>query len=295
MTNPLIRAIEISRQLGSFQLGPVSLELEPGLVYALVGPNGSGKTTLFRTLMGLLRPDNGSVERFGAPIAVDDPAQTQRIAYVPEALIGHDGWKTHEINELYRRSYPNFDLRALKQHQEDVDLHQKFSELSKGLQRRAILGAALASQPDVLLFDEPTDGIDPFARQDLLASFSAYMEGEDRTMLLATHNLEDVRRVADVVIVLENGEHIGTWEKDELLEGWQRLWLASEPPQSLSGEVERTINGGVQIVTSNLAATRADIASLGIDIISTQPIDMVESLRIVIKKQGGRASPAIVS
>lgn len=293
MTNALIRATDISRQLGNFQLGPVSLELEPGLVYALVGPNGSGKTTLFRTLMGLVRPDSGSVERFGAPVAVDDPAQTQRIAYVPEALIGHDAWKMHEINELYRRSYPNFDLRALKHHQEGVDLHQKFSELSKGLQRRAMLGVALASQPDVLLFDEPTDGIDPFARQDLLASFAEYMEGEDRTMLLATHNLEDVRRVADVVIVLENGEHIGTWEKDELLEGWQRLWLASAPEHTLPGEVERMVNGGVQIITNNLSATRAEINSLGIEIISTQPVDMVESLRIVIRKRGGRASPAI--
>lgn len=292
MTNSLIRATEITRQLGGFQLGPVSLDLEPGLVYALVGPNGSGKTTLFRTLMGMIRPDSGSVERFGAPVAVDDPAQTQRIAYVPEALIGHEAWKMHDINELYRRSYPNFDLRALNQNQDGVDLHKRFSELSKGMQRRAMLGVALASRPDVLLFDEPTDGIDPFARQDLLASFAEYMEGEDRTMLLATHNLEDVRRVADVVIVLENGEHIGTWDKDELLEGWQRIWLASEPERTLQGEVERNVNGGVQIVTNNLAATRTEIEALGITIISTQPVDMVESLRIVIRKRGGRASPA---
>lgn len=294
MTNPLICATDITRTLGTFQIGPVSLELESGLVYALVGPNGSGKTTLFRMLMGQMQPESGAIERFGAPVAADDPAQTQRIAYVPEALVGHDGWKMHEINELYRRSYPNFDIRSLKHHQDGVDIHQPFFELSKGLQRRAMLGVALAAQPDVLLFDEPTDGIDPFARQDVLASFSSYMEGEDRTMLLATHNLEDVRRVADVVIVLEQGEHIGTWQKDELLEGWQRLWLATEPEHPLTGEVERTHGGGVQIVTNNLAATRAEIDSMDIDIVSSQPIDMVESLRIVIKKRGGRASPSIL-
>lgn len=291
MTSPLIRATDISRQLGTFQIGPVSLQLEPDLVYALVGPNGSGKTTLFRMLMGLIQPDSGSIERFGAPVAVDDFAQTHRIAYVPEALTGYENWRTSEVNELYRRSYPNFDLRALRQHQDGVDVHQRFSQLSKGLQRRAMLGVALAAQPDVLLFDEPTDGIDPFARQDVLASFSSYMEGEGRTMLLATHNLEDVRRVADVVLVLENGEHIGTWQKDDLLEGWQRIWLASEPDGTLPGEVERTRNGGVQIVTNDVSATRAQIESMGINIISTQPLDMVESLRIVIKQRGGRASP----
>lgn len=292
MTSPLIRATDISRQLGAFQLGPISLNLEPGLVYALVGPNGSGKTTLFRLLMGLIRPESGSIERFGAPLAADDLAQTRRITYVPEALTGHEGWKMHEINELYQRTYPDFDVRALNRHQQGVDLHQQFSELSKGMQRRAMLGVALATQADVLLFDEPTDGIDPFARRDVLASFAHYMEGEERTMLIATHNLEEVRRIADVVIVLEHGEHIGTWEKDELLEGWQRLWLASEPAQPLQGEVERTHEAGVQIVTHDLAATRADIEQLGIEIISTQPVDMVETLQIVIQKQRGRASPA---
>ncbi len=292
MNTPLIRVTDVTRTLPGFKLGPISLDLEPGLVYALVGPNGSGKTTLFRMLMGQVHPDSGAIERFGAPLQVDDASQATRVAYVPEALLGHDDWRVQEINELYRRTYPKYDLRLAQQHQEGVDLYKKFSELSKGIQRRAMLGVALASQPDVLLFDEPTDGIDPFARQDVLASFSDYMEGDERTMLLATHNLEDVRRIADVVIVLENGEHIGTWDKDELLEGWQRMWLATEPDRMLPGEVERTLNGGVQIITNNHSASRREIESLGIEIVSTQPVDMVESLRIVIRKRGGRASPA---
>lgn len=291
MNSPLIRATEITRQLPGFQLGPVSLELEPGLVYALVGPNGSGKTTLFRMLMGLIRPDTGNIERFGKPLTVDNRSQSTRIAYVPEALIGHDAWKTHDINELYSRMYPNYDLRLAQQLQEGVDLHKKFSELSKGMQRRAMLGVAIASQPDLLLFDEPTDGIDPFARQEIIGHFARFMEGENRAMLLATHNLDDVRRVADIVIVLENGEHIGTWEKDQLLEGWQRLWLGSEPDRALHGEVHRSVDGGIQVVTNNLVATRADAESLGIDIVSSQHVDMVESLRIVIDLRGGRASP----
>lgn len=294
MNTPLIRAIDITRQLPGFQLGPISLQIEPGLVYALVGPNGSGKTTLFRMLMGLIRPESGEIERFGEPLEVDNRAQSTRIAYVPEALLGHDAWKTHEINELYGRLYPNYDLRLAQQLQAGVDIHKKFSDLSKGMQRRAMLGVAMASQPDLLLFDEPTDGIDPFARQDMIASFANYMEGENRAMLLATHNLEDVRRVADVVIVLENGEHIGTWEKDQLLEGWQRLWLATEPARMMQGEVQRLVSGGIQIVTNNLAATRADAESLGIEILSMQHVDMVESLRIVMDKRRSRSSPASI-
>lgn len=291
MMNALIRATDITRDLKGFRLGPVSFALEPGLVYAVVGPNGSGKTTLFRLLMGLIRPDAGTIHRFGAELAVDDSSQTQRIAYVPEALAGHDGWMVHEINELYRRSYPNCDPRLLKELQAGVDLYKSFSELSKGLQRRAMLGVAIASQPDVLLLDEPTDGIDPFARQDVLNSFASYMEDEQRTLLLATHNLEDVRRIADVVIILENGEHIGTWEKDDLLEGWQRIWLGTEPNRPLAGEMERIHGAGVQIVTGDYAATRIDIDSLGLEILNSQNVDMVEALRIVINRRDGpRAS-----
>lgn len=291
MESALIRAVDVTRKLDDFQLGPVSLTLEPGLVYAVVGPNGSGKTTLFNLLMGLIRPETGSIDRFGEPVAADSLAQTQRIAWVPEALVGHDDWNVQEINELYHRCYPAFDAHLLQELQEGVDRQKHFSALSKGMQRRAILAAALASQPDVLLCDEPTDGLDPFARQDLLNQFSHYMENEERTLLIATHNLEDIRRIADVVIVLENGRHVGTWEKDELLGGWHHLWLAQEPTQILAGECSRTIAGGVQIVTNDLAATRAELQALGIEIISTQPLDMVETLRIVIHSKGGKGEP----
>lgn len=286
-----IRAKSIVRDLDAFRIGPISFDLEPGLIYALVGPNGSGKTTLFRMLMGLVQPGSGSVERFGAPLDVDDIAQLQRISYVPEALVGHDAWSVQEINDIYRRTYPGFDPRMLQTYQSDVDVHKQFSKLSKGMQRRAMLGAAMATGSDVLLLDEPTDGIDPFARQDVLGHLATFMENENRTVLMATHNLEDVRRVADVVIVIENGEHIGTWEKDELLEGWQKLWLASEPAATLRGEQQRRHGAGVELVTNNLSATREDLANQDIEVVNMQAVDMVEALRIAIHHRGGRASP----
>lgn len=288
MTGALMRAVDVTRKLDDFQLGPVSLALEPGLVYAVVGPNGSGKTTLFNLLMGLIRSDSGSIEQFGEQYTPDDVSRSQRIAWVPEALVGHEDWNVQEINELYRRGYPRFDTRLLQELQAGVDRHKHFSALSKGMQRRAILAAALASRPEVLLCDEPTDGLDPFARQDLLNQFSRYMEDEQRTLLIATHNLEDIRRIADVVIVLENGRHVGTWEKDDLLGGWHRLWLVQEPGQPLVGERWRTTSGGVQIVTNNLPATHMDLQDRGIEIINTQPMDMVETLRIVIHTHGGK-------
>lgn len=287
MEQALICATDIQRSLDGFHLGPVSITLEPGLVYAVVGPNGSGKTTLFNLLTGLIQPQQGSIERFGQPLVVDDLEQTRRIGFVPEMLVGFSDWRVHEINELYRRSYPGFDQQLLREIQSGVELHKTFSELSKGLQRRAMLAVALAAHPDVLICDEPTDGIDPFARQEMLGQFASYMESGDRTLLIATHNLEDIRRIADVVIVLENGRHIGTWDKDELLEGWMRIWLVEAPGRPLQGEVDRVVGGNAQIVTRNLDATRADIESLGIQIVNTQPLDMVESLRVVIRNRGG--------
>ena len=291
MTDTLIRVENITRDLDQFRVGPVSFELEPGLVYAVVGSNGSGKTTLFRMLMGFVHPDSGSIERFGSPLSVDDLSQSQRIAYVPEALLGHDSWTVQQINELHRRVYPQVDPRTLQEYQQGIDLHKSFTKLSKGTQRRAMLAIAMAAGTDVLLLDEPTDGIDPFARQDVLHQLSQWMESDNRTLLMATHNLEDVLRIADVVIVLENGEHVGTWNKDELMEGWQRLWLATEPPRTLLYEEYRAYGAGVEIVTSNHSATNQQLQNLGIEILNSQAVDMVEALRIVIQKRRGRGSP----
>lgn len=288
MTEPLIRTNEIVRTLPDFRLGPISIELEPGLVYALVGPNGSGKSTLFRMLMGQIRPEQGTIERFGESLRVDDQSQARRIAYVPDALTGFENWPMSDVNELYRRTYPNFDPRLARRLQNKVNLRKPFTQLSKGMQRRAMLGVALATQPDVLLLDEPMDGIDPFARQDWLTDFAEFMETDDRTLLLATHSLDDVRRIADVVIVLEQGKHIGTWSKDELLEDWQRIWISMLPKQSVTGEQSRGLSeAGSYIVTNDARATRAELEALGIEIVSMQPVDMVDVIRAAMMRSRG--------
>lgn len=288
MIEPLIRTTNIVRTIPDFRLGPISLELEPGLVYALVGPNGSGKSTLFRMLMGQIHPEQGTIERFGESLNVDDPSQSQRIAYVPDSLTGFESWSMRDVNELYRRTYPNFEPRLASWYQTEVDLHKPFIGLSKGMQRRAMLGAAMAAQPEVLLLDEPTDGIDPFARQDWLSYFAEFMDTEDRTILLATHSLDDVRRLADVVIVLEQGEYIGTWTKDKLLEDWQRIWISRLPEQPVAGEHSRDLSeAGAYIVTNDARATRTELESMGIEIVSIQPVDMVDALRAAMMRSRG--------
>ena len=282
MTITHLQLRDVCREIAGFNLGPVSLEIEPGLIYAVVGPNGSGKSTLFRLMMGLISPDSGEISRFDRPLRVDNTDQAQRIAYVPESLTGYESWSLTNLIELYRRSYPRFDPAALHSIDGAIDRNKSFSNLSKGQQRRAMLALAIASGPDLLLLDEPTDGLDPFVRQDVLAELSRSMEAGDRSIVLATHNLEDVRRIADVVVLFHQGRQIGVWNKDDVLEGWQRLTVASAPALPLDGEVARTNGAAVQVVTSNAAATRSHLATLGIQVIQHQPIDMVETLRILL-------------
>lgn len=276
---------DVRREIDGFALGPISLEVEPGLVYAVVGPNGSGKSTLFRLMMGLIRPDSGEVSRFGEPLGVDNMAQARRIAYVPESLLGHDSWTINHLAEFYRRSYPQFDSSSLVSLRHELDLNKAFSALSKGQQRRAVLSLAMATKAEVLLLDEPTDGLDPFVRQDLLAELSRSLEEGNRSIVLATHNLEDVRRIADVLVLLQKGRQVGIWNKDDVLEGWQRLTLASAPNLPLDGEVSRVNGAAVHVVSGDIAATRAHLNTIGIAIIQQQPVDMVESLRILLDSE----------
>lgn len=286
MTRNHLQLREVRRDIHEFSLGPISLDVEPGLIYAIVGPNGSGKSTLFKLMMGLIRPESGRVTRFDQPLSVGDQDQSRRIAFVPETLNGHDTWSVGSLVEMYRRSYPRFDPTFLSTTLDVADYSKSFSGLSKGQQRRLMLTLAMASRAEMMLFDEPTDGLDPFVRQSLLNELTHAMEDGDRSIVLATHNLEDVRRIADVVVLISNGKHVGTWNKDDVLEGWQRVTLEHAPKLPLDGEMTRTEGARVQIVSNDISATLAHAETLGIRMIQHQPIDMVESLRILLESDG---------
>ena len=218
----------VGKSYGSFKLGPVDLEVEQGYVVAVVGPNGSGKSTLFRMLMNLSRPDGGEIELFGTRYPQSEVGIKRRVGYVPERSVGHDEMTAADLGAFVSRWYPSWNgaLYADLLRRFEIDQKARFGKLSKGTQRRLDFSVAVACEPELLLLDEPTDGVDPFARRVMMEEISRHLasgeaERYGRTVPFATHNIEQVSRIADYVLFLNKGDLLGPYEKDGLPEACQ--------------------------------------------------------------------------
>jgi ABC-2 type transport system ATP-binding protein len=206
--NPVIEISDLTRRFGAkTALAAVNLSLPRGAVYGLVGANGAGKTTLIKHILGLLRAESGTVRIFGLDPVAAPVGVLSRLGYLSE---DHDlpAWMT--INELMRYTrafYPAWDdayaetLRGAF----SLDGNAKIKSLSRGQRARTGLITALAHRPELLVLDEPSSGLDPIVRRDILGAVIRTVAEEGRTVLFSSHLLEEVEQVADHVTMIHRG------------------------------------------------------------------------------------------
>jgi len=208
VTDAVIHVSELTRRFGArTALASVSLTLPRGAVYGLVGANGAGKTTLIKHILGLLRAESGSVRVFGVDPVADPVAVLSRIGYLSEEN-DLPGWmRVDELIRYSRAFYPGWDDRYAEELRREfaLDAAAKIKTLSKGQKARAGLLVALAYRPDLLLLDEPSSGLDPIVRRDILGAVMRTIAGEGRTVLFSSHLLDEVERVADHVTMINEG------------------------------------------------------------------------------------------
>ncbi len=200
-------------------LAGLDLTVPEGAVYVLVGPNGAGKTTTLRVLLDLVRADRGRTEVFGRSTVTDGPAVRAGIGYVPEA---HDfGYRDLEVARLlahHARYFAAWDeaYAAELVRRLDVPLEARFGALSKGQARRVQLVQALAHRPPLLLLDEPTDGLDPLARDQALGLLVDHLAATPTTILLSTHLVHEVEGLGDCLGVIRHGRLVAQLERAEM-------------------------------------------------------------------------------
>lgn len=208
VSDPIIDVSQLTRRFGAkTALDSVSLSIPRGAVFGLVGENGAGKTTLIKHLLGLLRPDSGTVRVFGRDPIADPVGVLSRIGYLSE---DHDlpGWmRVGELIRYSRAFYPGWDDAYAERLRSDfaLDATAMIKNLSKGQKARAGLLIALAYRPQLLVLDEPSSGLDPVVRRDILEAVIRTIADEGRTVLFSSHLLEEVERVADHVTMLREG------------------------------------------------------------------------------------------
>ncbi|HEY2094583.1 MAG TPA: ABC transporter ATP-binding protein [Thermoanaerobaculia bacterium] len=208
MSEPVIAVSEVTRRFGAKRaLDAVTLNIPRGGVYGLVGANGAGKTTLIKHILGLLRAESGSVRVFGRDPVKDPAGVLSRIGYLSEEN-DLPGWM--RVDELVRYSkafYPGWDDGYAEELRKTfgLDPAAKIKNLSKGQKARAGLLIALAYRPELLLLDEPSSGLDPIVRRDILAAVIRTIAEEGRTVLFSSHLLDEVEQVADHVTMIQEG------------------------------------------------------------------------------------------
>ena len=219
--NDVIAALQhLSRHFGDqTALQEVTLDVTRGRVCSLVGENGAGKTTLIKHLLGLYSAQIGTVRVFGGDPVRDPAAVLSRIGYLSEDRDLPDWMRVHELMSYTKAFYPRWDDHYASDLLQMFELHrnQKIRTLSRGQRARAGLLVALAHRPELLILDEPSSGLDPGARQDILAAVVRTIADEGRTVLFSSHLLHEVQRVADDVAMLHQGRLVLNEPLDDLL------------------------------------------------------------------------------
>lgn len=213
-------------------IGPIDLRIPQGFIVALVGPNGSGKSTIMNTILQNTKPDEGSIRLLGEAAEGVNPLEIrQQIAYVPEHPVTEENYMTAEQAATFRSHwYPSWDSTKFDQLMSrfEVPRNERLNRLSKGERRKFEIAAALAARPKILLLDEPSSGLDPFAWKDMIEQLRKYMDDADVTILLSSHIVEEVKRLADYIVLINSGQVLGMAEKDSLFTNWKEIWVQGD-------------------------------------------------------------------
>ncbi|MBE6944720.1 MAG: ABC transporter ATP-binding protein [Ruminococcaceae bacterium] len=187
-------------------LDQVSLHVPKGSVYGLVGPNGAGKSTLLRCAMGIYRPTSGEITLEGEQIW-ENPKVKARMTQIPDDIFYYPNSTMKDMALLYRQMYPTFD-RALYAQLDEVFRLPKgaIRRFSKGMQKQAAFQLAIATRPEMLILDEPVDGLDPVMRRQVWQILLDSVAKNKLTVLVSSHNLRELEDVCDHVGILDRGK-----------------------------------------------------------------------------------------
>ena len=239
---PIVEIRRVTRQFGNkTALDDISLTVPRGGVFGLIGGNGAGKTTLIKHILGMLKVQSGSVRVFGLDPVQNPVGTLGRIGYLSEDRDLPNWMRVGELMRYTQAFFPNWDEKYAEELREafDLDDNARVKNLSRGQRARAGLLVALAHRPELLVLDEPSSGLDPVVRRDILGAIIRTIADEGRTVLFSSHLLDEVERVADRVAIIHQGRIMLTAPMDEIKESHRRVTLrfgqSLNQPPSLVG------------------------------------------------------------
>jgi len=215
-----ISGLEKSYVSGNKALKGIDLKIEEGLVTGFIGMNGAGKTTTIKSILGLITPQAGEIKLFGMPLKGNEKEIKNKIGIVFDNGYLYEDLKLSDMKQIFAGAYTEWDEEVYQGYIKRFELNekQKVKELSKGMKMKFSLALALSHHADLLIMDEPTSGLDPKVRMDFLEIIREFVSEEGKTVFFSTHITTDLDKIADRIVMLNEGEVIFDEDKDTLID-----------------------------------------------------------------------------
>ncbi|RKQ30398.1 ABC transporter ATP-binding protein [Oceanobacillus halophilus] len=204
----VVELINVSKKFKGFSIKNIDLHVKQGFVTGFIGANGAGKSTTIKMMMNLLRPDAGEVKLFGLDYQTNEKDIKERIGFVYDSNVFFEGLNLKDIKRIVAPAYRRWDDTLFHQYVEkfELPLNKSIKTFSKGMQMKASLAIALSHHAELIIMDEPTAGLDPIFRRELLGLLQELMLDGTRTIFFSTHITTDLDRIADYIAFIQRGE-----------------------------------------------------------------------------------------
>ena len=256
----------ITKTFGDFTaLDDLSMTVPKGTVYGLVGPNGAGKSTAIRHMLGVYRPDSGTVTLDGAPV-YENPEAKMRIGSIPDDVFFFPSATLEDMKKYYKGMYPKFDEQLFERLREvfQLPLKNQIRRFSKGMQKQAAFHLTVCTRPDMLILDEPVDGLDPVMRRQVWSVILSDVAQNETTVLISSHNLRELEDICDHVGIMDHGKMLLERSLADMQGATHKLQLVGDAPDELdilhessSGRLKTLIvRGDAQQIQQRIALTK---------------------------------------
>ena len=262
MNNNAIEIKGLTKNYGSFALDNIDLTVEKGTIMGLVGQNGAGKTTLINLIMNKISKDSGEINVYGLDNIIDEPAVKNIIGYIADEEYMYYNYTLAKYAKIFAMAFDRWDQAVFEDYCKrfELPMKKKFSEYSKGMKTKAMLALAIAHDPKLLIMDEPTAGLDPVARIEMLDIIRAFVEDGEHAVLFSTHITSDLDKVADYITLIIDGKIIESMTIDEI----EEKYAIASGENTPSDKIKPYLIGCRQNSTSFTALVRrSDIPKLG--------------------------------
>ena len=231
----MLQVKNVTKCFGDFKaLDNLDMTVPKGAVYGLVGPNGAGKSTIIRLITGVYTPDGGQITMEGQPV-YENTAVKERIGYIPDEIFYFPSATLEDMRSYYRGIYPKFDDELFERLYEVFNLPRKspIRRFSKGMQKQAAFHLAICCRPEVLILDEPVDGLDPVMRRQVWSLILSDVAEHGTTVLISSHNLRELEDICDHVGIMDHGKMLLEKSLADMQGSTVKLQLVGDLPEGL--------------------------------------------------------------